>query len=85
MGRHRDLSAEWLVNKTTGPIHATIPEGVKKGKTPGQIYDDPEIIRICTECPYEECLLDINRRCRRFKSELNKLRKERQNNNDESL
>lgn len=76
---YRDLSAEWLINRSHGAIHAVIPEGVKPEKRSGPVpYSDPEEVKICLECPYPECRLDDPEgRCRRYEKELQKLRRQR--------
>lgn len=79
--RHRDLSAEWLINRTHGPLHAVTPDGVKPAKRSGPVpYSDPEETKICLECPYPECRLDDPEgRCRRYEKEMQKLRRQRRN------
>jgi len=76
---HRDRSAERLVERSSGPLHAVIPEGVKPEKRSGPVpYGDPEEARICLQCPYPECLLDDpDRYCRRYEKEMQKLRRQR--------
>jgi hypothetical protein len=79
--RHRDLSAEWLINRSHGAIHAVIPEGEKPEKRSGPVpYGDPDEARICLQCPYRECLLDDpDRYCRRYEKEMQKIRRQRKN------
>lgn len=77
--RHRDLSAEWLINRSHGAIHAVIPEGVTPEKKSGPVpYGDPDEARVCLECPLPECLLDSpSGICRRFEKEMQKIRRQR--------
>lgn len=76
---HRDLSAERLIERASGPLHAILPEGVKPEKRSGpRPYEDPDEARICLECPYPECRLDDpDGQCRRFMKEIQKLRRRR--------
>ncbi|MBO4697062.1 MAG: hypothetical protein J5643_07290 [Lachnospiraceae bacterium] len=76
----RDLSAESLVNNLSGPLHAIVPDGVRKKRRSGpKPYENPEEAKICIECPYETCQLDIDDRwCERYEQEIKKL-KEKQN------
>lgn len=78
---YKDLSAEKLVSNTHGPLHAVIPEGVKPDKRSGPVpYSDPDEAKICLRCPYPECRLDDPEgRCRRYEKELQKLRRQRRN------
>jgi hypothetical protein len=78
---YRDLSAEQLVNRAHGPLHAAIPEGIKAEKRTGpKPYDDPDEAKICLLCPLPECRLDDpDGRCRRYEKELQRLRRQRRN------
>lgn len=76
---YRDLSAERLINRSHGAIHAIIPEGVKPEKKTGPApYGDPDEARVCLGCPLRECLLDSpSGICRRFEKEMQKIRRQR--------
>ena len=59
MAKFRDLSAERLINRTSGPLHAAVPEGTRPEKRSGPIpYEDPDDAKICLTCPLKECILD---------------------------
>ena len=77
--RWRDLSAEAMINRTSGPLHAAAPEGAKPDRRSGPVpYDDAEDAQICLTCPLPRCVLDDGLEyCTRYEREKGKERQEK--------
>lgn len=72
----RDLSAESLINRASGPLHAVVPDGVIPEKRSGpKPYEDTNDAKICLECPLRRCVLDDGLEyCTRYERERGKER-----------